>query len=82
MVAKFREDYGQTTYHYCHTGHLHHDKVRESNLMHIEQHETLSAKDAYASRHGFMSHRSAKVITYHRAFGEVSRVTIRPEMLS
>jgi hypothetical protein len=82
MVAKFREDYGQTTYHYCHTGHLHHDKVRESNLMHIEQHETLSAKDAYASRHGFMSHRSAKVITYSKEYGEVSRVTIRPEMLS
>jgi len=81
MVAKFREDYGQTKYHYCHTGHLHHDKVRESNLMHIEQHETLSAKDAYASRHGFMSHRSAKVITCHARFGEVSRVTIRPEML-
>lgn len=81
LVGKFREVYGRTEYHYAHAGHLHHDRLIESNLMHIEQHETLAPKDAYASRAGYLSKRSAKCITYHRQFGEVSRVTIRPEML-
>ncbi len=81
LVGKFREVYGRTQYHYAHAGHLHHDRMIESNLMHIEQHETLAPKDAYASRAGYLSKRSAKCITYHRTHGEVSRVTIRPEML-
>lgn len=81
LVAKFRPLFGATEYHYAHTGHLHHDRVYESNLMHIEQHETLAPKDAYASRAGYMSKRSAKCITYSADYGEVSRVTIRPEML-
>lgn len=81
IASKFREMFGRTKYVYTHTGHLHHDKVIETNLMKIEQHETLSAKDAYASRGGYMSNRSAKVITYHKEYGEVSRLTITPEML-
>jgi hypothetical protein len=81
FVAKFRWIYGATEYHYAHGGHLHHDRVIESNLMHSEQHATIAPKDAYASRNGYMSKRSAKVITYHKTYGEVSRVTIRPEML-
>lgn len=81
LVAKFAPLYGATEYRYAHTGHLHHDRVYESNLMHIEQHETLAPKDAFASRAGYMSKRSAKCIVYSYDYGEVSRVTIRPEML-
>ncbi len=81
LVAKFRSEFGNSEHHYAHTGHMHHDKLIESNLMHLEQHETLAPKDAYASRAGYMSKRSAKCITYHNVHGEVSRVTIRPEML-
>ncbi len=82
FVGKFRPMYGETDYHYAHTGHLHHDRLIESNLMHIEQHETLAPKDAYASRAGYLSKRSAKCITYSARFGEVARITIRPEMLT
>ena len=81
LVAKFREAYGRTQHHYAHTGHLHHDMVRECNLMRTEQHRTLAAQDAYASRSGYMSGRDAKVITYHREHGEVFRLTISPDML-
>ena len=49
--------------------------------MIIEQHRTLSAKDAYASRAGFVSGRDSKVITYHKKYGEVGRITINPQML-
>ena len=50
--------------------------------MKIERHETLAAPDAYAANGGWLSGRSAKVITYHKQFGEVGRLTLRPEMVS
>lgn len=81
LVAKFREDYGVTGFHYAHTGHLHHDRTRESRLMILRQYRTLSASDAYASRHGFMSGRDAPVTTYHREFGQVGEILIGPAML-
>ena len=81
LVAKFRELYGQTEYHYAFTGHLHHKRVVESNLMHIEQLPTLSPKDAYSSRAGFMSKRAADVMVFHREYGAVGRSILRPEML-
>jgi hypothetical protein len=55
--------------------------VKENNLMIVEQHRTLAAPDAYSARGGYLSGRDAKVITYHRAYGEVSRLTINSEML-
>lgn len=81
FVAKYREIFGRTDFSYAHMGHLHHDKALETNLMILEQHRTLASPDAYASRGGWMSGRSAKVITYHRAYGEVARLSITPEML-
>lgn len=80
MAAKFREVFGRTKHSYCHAGHLHHEKSYESNLMVTEQHRTLAAPDAYAAGHGFISGRSAPVITYHSHYGEVSRLSVSPEM--
>lgn len=81
FVAKFREVFGRTKYSYAHMGHMHHNKLLETNLMTVEQHRTLAANDAYASKGGWMSGRDAKCITYSKLYGEVSRVTISPEML-
>lgn len=79
FVYKFREIFGRTKVSYGHMGHLHHNKVLETELMEVEQHQTLASSDAYASRHGFGSARSAKVITYDDRYGEVWRRTLRPE---
>lgn len=81
MIAKFRKAFGESVYSYAHVGHLHHQKIVESRNMIVEQHRTLAAKDAYASRGGWMSGRSANVITYSDEYGEVARLTISPEML-
>lgn len=81
MIAKFRKAFGESEYSYAHVGHLHHQKIVESRNMVVEQHRTLASKDAYASRGGWMSKRSANVITYSADFGEVGRITISPEML-
>lgn len=80
FVAKFRDVFGRTSKSYAHTGHLHHRVVKETNLMVLEQHRTLAAPDAYASRGGWMSGRDASVITYSKRFGEVGRVTISAQM--
>lgn len=81
FAAKFREVFGRTKHSYAHTGHLHHQKVLEDQLMITEQHRTLAAKDAYASRGGWLSGRDAKVITYSNKYGEVARTTISPDMV-
>lgn len=81
FAAKFRKEFGASEFAYVHTGHLHHQKTLEDSLMIVEQHRTLAAKDAYASRGGWLSGRSAAVITYHKAYGEVCRQTISPAMV-
>jgi len=80
LVSKYRELYGRSDYVYGHVGHHHHDKVVESALLRLEQHRTLAAPDAYASRGGWMSGRDAKVITYSAQHGEVYRATISPAL--
>ena len=81
FAAKFREVFGRTKYAYAHMGHLHHIDIKETNLMIVEQHRTLAAPDAYASRGGWMSGRDAQVISYSKRFGEVGRVRISPQMV-
>ena len=76
FVAKFRDVFGRTQHAYAHMGHLHHVDVKETNLMIVEQHRTLAAPDAHASRGGWLSGRDAQVITYSDQYGEVSRVRI------
>lgn len=81
FAAKFREIFGRTKYSYAHLGHRHSVDVKENSLMIVEQHQTLAAPDAHASEGGWVSLRSAQCITYHKDYGEVSRVRITPEML-
>jgi hypothetical protein len=81
FAAKFRDVFGRTDFSYGHSGHLHHADMKESSLMIIEQHPTLAAKDSHASRGGYLSQRSASVITYHARFGYVGRQVLTPEMV-
>lgn len=81
FAGKFREIYGRTKFAYGHMGHLHSDELISTNLMKVERHETLSAPDAYAANGGWLSGRSAKVITYSKRYGEVGRITLTPEMV-
>ena len=81
FVSKFKKEFGKAEFVYGHIGHLHNQNVKETNLMVIEMHRTLASKDAYASRGGWGSGRDSKVITYHKEFGEVARLTININML-
>lgn len=81
MAAQFSQMWGATRKRYCHTGDKHHASEKDEMGMHIIQHPTLAARDAYAARGGWHSERNMSVITYHKAFGQVGRITVCPEML-
>jgi hypothetical protein len=82
FVGKFRPMFGGTRFSYGHTGHLHHRDMKEDNLMVVEQHRTLAPSDAHTSGSGFTTGRSTPVVTYHKRFGEVGRLTVSPEMVA
>lgn len=82
FAGSFREMFGRCRFNYGHCGHLHSDELVSTPLMKIERHETLAARDAYAASGGYLSGRSAKVVTYSRRHGEVARLTMRPEMVA
>lgn len=82
FAGKFREIFGRTKFSYAHMGHLHSDELKSApTTMKVERHETLAGPDAYAANGGWLSGRSAKVITYSKRFGEVGRHTLTPEMV-
>ena len=81
FASKFREVFGRTKHSYAHMGHRHHGKMLETNLMVVEQHRTLAAPDAFASRGGWLSGRDAKAVTYHKTGGEVARCSVSADML-
>ncbi len=85
FAATFREIYGRTTKAYGHIGHLHKDVEKpdgDRKLMKVEMHRTLAPPDAYAASGGWISNQDAKVIYYHRKYGEVGRHTLSPQMVS
>lgn len=81
FAAEYPVVWGQTTKRYCHTGHQHHTDEREHAGMTVHQHPTLAARDAYASRKGYVAERQVTSITYHAEYGQVARNTVTPEML-
>jgi hypothetical protein len=80
FASLFPKVWGNTTKRYCTVGHRHHLEEKEHSGMTVIQHPTLSARDAYAARGGWLSERSATAITYHAEYGQVARNTVVPEM--
>ena len=77
---RFRKMWGEAAYCYIHTGHYHHAEqdMAEGGGAIVERHPTLSGRDAYAARGGYVSWRAAHAITYHKDSGECRRVTVTP----
>lgn len=81
FAAQYPEMWGATRKRYIHTGHRHHKEEKEHPGVHLVQHPTLAARDAYAARGGWISERDATAMTYHARHGLVARTTVTPEML-
>ncbi len=81
MAADQPEMWGRTRYRYWHTGHVHHQSVKDYPGCTTESHRILPPEDAYAANEGYRSHRDMKAIVYNRSYGEVGRHTVNPLML-
>lgn len=78
FATQYAEMWGRTKYRHVHTGHMHHVFEKEHPGVTVVQHATMAAKDAYAARGGWLSHRQATVIDYHKETGEHTRRIYRP----
>jgi len=81
IAGMFREWFFSCVYRYIHTGHLHHKHIKENILATVEQHNTIAPGDAHSAGGGYLSERSATVITYHSEFGEWGRFPVTFDML-
>jgi hypothetical protein len=81
FAAQFPKVWGATTKRYAHCGHRHHVEEKEHSGMTVIQHPTLTARDAYAARGGWIAERQATAMTFHSTHGLVARNTVVPEML-
>ncbi|NTG85885.1 hypothetical protein G6L15_06950 [Agrobacterium rhizogenes] len=78
MAHRRAEDWGATRFRYVHGFHIHHTSkiATEGNGVISESHQTPTPQDAWHFGSGFLSGRSMQSISYHRQFGEVSRVRV------
>lgn len=82
FAQQFRQMWGATKKSYGHSGHYHHEVVKEFSGIKWTQHPTLAARDAYAARGGYHAERATNAITYHKRYGQVSTITVKPEMFA
>lgn len=74
MTTEFRQDYGETEFHYIDIGHIHHKMVaKERPGVIIESWNILAAPDKYAHDHGYSSRQCISVVLRSRTYGEVGR---------
>ena len=78
MAHRWAEDWGATKFRYVHTFHVHHSSkmATEGNGCICESHQAPIPQDAWHYGAGFLSGRSLQTITYHRDYGEISRVRV------
>ena len=82
FATDYSSFWGVTRHRTIHTGHVHHDQVKEYVGCTVESHGILPPQDAYAAQNGYRSKSSMKAIVLHKQYGEVARHTVNPEMLT
>lgn len=75
MATDRAEDWGDSTTHVWHTGHIHHLTRHETPGCIVESHRTLAAKDSWHAAR-YRSGRSLQSITYDRVHGESGRAVV------
>lgn len=78
MAHRRAADWGATKFRYVHGFHIHHASKfqTEGAGVVMESHQAPIPQDAWHFGAGFLSGRSVQTITYHQAYGEVSRVRV------
>lgn len=81
IASHYPNIWGDTHYRVLHFGDKHHRSVKEFAGITLEQHGTLAANDAYATRGGWKSNQYCEAITYHETLGEAGRIRSTPAMI-
>lgn len=70
IMANVRQrDWADTFSRHFHTGHIHHDTLKEYGGVRVYSHRAPIPQDAYHSAAGYLSGRSMRSFTYHRSYG-------------
>jgi len=75
MTRDCIDSISDTRFRVWHTGHIHHDSIKDYTDCVVESHRTLTPSDAWAVGQGYRSWRSMKRIDYHTEAGEIMRKT-------
>jgi hypothetical protein len=74
MTTDYRQDFGETEYHYIDIGHIHHGMIlKEHPGITIESFNQLATKDKYAHEAGWRSRSCLTVIYRSKTYGEKGR---------
>jgi hypothetical protein len=76
MANDRKEDWGQTSFRYWYTGHIHHDTLKEYPGCIVETFRTLASRDAWHHNAGYRSGRDMKCDVLHRKYGRINRHTV------
>lgn len=82
MATDFKEDHGETLYHYIDIGHIHHGMTKKElgNCI-VESWNQMAPSDKYAHDGGWRSRSFLSVVERSKTYGEVGRRTITREEL-
>lgn len=82
LTSDFREDFGETEFHYIDTGHVHHHFVsKEHPSVVIESWNHLAPNDKWAHEAGYRSRKTITVVLRSRTYGDVGRRVLPIEEL-
>lgn len=82
MTSDYSEDFGETTYRYIMTGHVHHkSQTKELNGVTVESFNTLAPRDKYAHDHGYRSASMLTAVLLSKTYGEIGRFVIPVELV-
>lgn len=77
MATDFRQDWGETEYHYVDIGHVHHNMVvKEHPGCKVESFNQLATMDKYAHDGGWRSRSCLTTVLRSKTYGEVGRHTL------
>tara|TARA_R100000951_G_scaffold45720_2_gene38838 strand:- start:334 stop:1530 length:1197 start_codon:yes stop_codon:yes gene_type:complete len=81
FAKQIMDEHIATRHRKIYMGHVHHKSVTENAICEMETYRTLAGKDAYAAGGGYSAGRSITAETWHKKYGEVSKVNVTVQML-
>ena len=80
MANDFAQDWGETKYHYCDGGHVHHSsRTKEINGAIVETFNQLAPMDKYAHDGGWRSRSMLTTVLRSKTYGETGRMVLTAE---